>query len=81
MTNIERLSSAFIEAFGLPPETVLTDLAYRKHPKWNSMAHMKLVSVLESKFDIMLDSDDVIAMSSYQAVVEILKKYQILMSG
>ena len=43
--------------------------------QWDSVAHMQLVNAIELAFDIMLDTDDVIAMSSYQKAREIVGKH------
>jgi acyl carrier protein len=37
---------------------------------------MTLVAALEDRFDVMLDSEDILEMSSYHKVVEIMDKYQ-----
>ncbi len=37
--------------------------------------HMQLVGEIEDTFDIMLDTDDVIGMSSYPVARQILAKY------
>ena len=72
------LKQAFVEALGLDADT--TDwgrLAYRRIPEWDSVAHMQLVGEIEDAFDIMLETDDVIDMSSYSKAKEILGKYGI----
>jgi acyl carrier protein len=50
---------------------------YGKTPGWDSVAHMSLVAEIENSFDIMLDSDDVIDMSSFGKAKEILAKYDV----
>jgi acyl carrier protein len=70
-----RVRQAFVDALGLDHEIDFDGLAYGKHEKWDSIAHMALVAELEDAFDIMLDTDDVIAMSSYPVALEILRRY------
>ena len=36
---------------------------------------MRLVAALETEFDIMLDTDDVLDLASFAKAVEILRKY------
>jgi acyl carrier protein len=72
-TPTERLSSAFRTALALPADTDVTKLHYAVHEKWDSVAHLKLVAELEHVFDVMLDADEILAMSSYDKAVEILK--------
>ncbi len=38
---------------------------------------MTLVAALEDAFDIMMDTDDIIDLSSYEKGMEILKKYNV----
>jgi acyl carrier protein len=66
----------FVEVLTLDEETVDWDgLTYRSIPEWDSIAHMALVGEIEDEFDIMLETDDVIAMSSFPIACEMLKKY------
>jgi acyl carrier protein len=69
------VTEAFQEAFDLPPEADVTTFSYRGHPAWTSLGHMTLVAALEARFDVMLESEDILEMSSYQKVVEIIGKY------
>jgi acyl carrier protein len=71
----DKLKRVFIETLGIPPTTDLETLAYRSIEAWDSVAHMQLVAALESAFDIMLETDDVIGLSSYPKAREILAKY------
>ena len=47
---------------------------------WDSVGHMGMIADLEDKFDIMLDTDDIIDFSSYKTGMKILKKYNIEIS-
>jgi acyl carrier protein len=67
----------FVDALGISEETVADDLEYNSIPQWDSVAHMQLVAALEEAFDIMLDTDDIIDMSSVAKAREILKKYNV----
>lgn len=72
----DQLKAAFVEGLGIDADT--TDwaaLTYRGIPEWDSVAHMQLVGEIEDSFDIMLETDDVIGMSSYPVAKEILVKY------
>lgn len=75
MTAEEKLRAAFVEALGLPADVEVTTTRYRETRQWDSVAHMQLVGAIELAFDIMLDTDDVIGMSSYQRAREIVGKH------
>ena len=69
------LRQAFVDALGVEPDIAFEELAYAKQAEWDSVGHMALVAELEAVFDIMLDTDDVVAMSSYPVAIEILRRY------
>ena len=73
--NDGKLKRCFTESLGIPLEQVTDSLAYNSIKEWDSVGHMALVAALESAFDIMLDTDDIVAMSSVGKAREILGKY------
>ena len=81
MTSEETLKAAFVEGLGLDAGGVdWTTLAYRSIPEWDSVAHMQAVAEIEDAFDIMLEIDDVIGMSSFEVTKGILSKYGVSFS-
>ena len=76
MTNLELYNNAFVESLGID-EAELEELEYQKNPAWDSVGHMGLVAALEDAFDIMMDTDDIIDLSSYKKGKEILGKYDV----
>ncbi len=76
MTNKEKYDEAFISSFNIDLEQ-LSGLTYQSVSLWDSVGHMGLIAVLEEKFDIMMDIDDIIDFSSYERGKEILLKYQV----
>ena len=74
MTNIEKYNQAFAEGLEIDPDEInLKELKYQDIPEWDSVGHMGLISALEDAFDIMMDTDDIIDLSSYEKGMEILK--------
>ena len=78
MTMNDQLYAVFSHALGIPLEDVSDDLVYNSIPKWDSTAHLTLVAELEEAFDIMMDTDDIIDMSSVAKAKEILRKYDVM---
>lgn len=70
-----KLRGAFVEALGIPADTKLEELTYRGIKQWDSVAHMQLVAAIEAAFDLMLETDDVLGMSSYGKAQEIVRKH------
>ena len=76
MTNMEKYKNAFMEALEVE-ETELSGLEYQSISQWDSVGHMGLVATIEDAFDIMMDTDDIIELSSFEKGIEILKKYDV----
>lgn len=76
MTDYEKLTNVFVETFGITSEKT-SGLAYQEIPEWDSVGHMTLVAALEDTFGIMLDTDDIIDLSSFEKSMEILAKYDV----
>ena len=74
MTNVEKYNNVFMENLQIA-EDKLTGLQYQGVELWDSVGHMSLVAALEDEFDIMIDTDDIIDLSSYERGKEILAKY------
>ena len=75
MENKEKLTKAFTESLGIEPQLVTDELTYNTIPQWDSTAHMVLIAELENVFDVMLDTDDIIDLSSVAQAKIILQKY------
>ena len=73
---IKLYNEAFIKTFGIK-ESKLKKLKYQSIKSWDSVGHMSIMSVLEKKFNIELDIDDIIDFSSYEKGKRILKKYKL----
>ena len=78
MTNIEKYTQAFTEAFEITSDQT-KGLEYQGITMWDSIGHMGLIANLESKFNITLDPDDIVDLSSFEKGKEILAKYKIEM--
>ena len=75
VNELQRLREAFRTSLDLPSDAPVDDLKYQDNEKWDSLAHMSLVAAIEDEFDVMIDTDDVINMSSFGEAVRILGKY------
>lgn len=76
MTNKEKYAGTFVNAFEAGREGV-EQAVYQQFPNWDSVGHMSLIAEIEDAFDIVMDTDDIIDLSSYEKGIEILKKYDI----
>lgn len=76
MTNLEKLTNVFVETFSIDASKT-AGLQYQGIEAWDSVGHMSLVAAIEDAFDISLDTDDIIDMSSFEKAQEILSKYDV----
>ena len=67
--------ATFAETLGIDPSLVRDSLAYNSIKEWDSVAHMALINALEENYGIMIETDDVIDMSSVAKAKQILAKY------
>ena len=77
MSNLEKYKQAFCNSFNVT-EDELPGLKYQSISLWDSVGHMSLVAAIEDAFDIMMETDDIIDLSSYEKGKEILQKYDVV---
>ena len=76
MSNLSLYEKAFIDTFGIK-SSQLKKLKYQGVQSWDSVGHMNLIMALEESFDIEMDIDDIIDLSSFDKGKKILKNYKI----
>lgn len=81
MSSLEKYENAFVETFEIE-KAKLAGLQYQGTDLWDSVGHMSLIACLEDAFDIMMETDDIIDLSSFEKGIEILReKYEVNMKG
>jgi acyl carrier protein len=76
VSNEQKYLNAFMEALEATAEEAPT-LVYGESKLWDSVGHMALIAALEDAFDIMMEMDDIIDLSSFDKGKEILRKYAV----
>ena len=69
------LNEVVASSLMIPRATAGDGLEYNSIKEWDSIAHMSLIAELEERYDVMLETDDIVAMSSVGKIREILKRY------
>lgn len=77
LSNDEKLIQSFVTALNIEAAQVIDSLSYNEISEWDSTAHMILIAEIEDQFDVMLDTDDIIDMSSVAQAKKILVKYDV----
>jgi acyl carrier protein len=75
MAGLAALENCFVESFALEPGADVGSLKFQSIPEWDSVGHMQLVAAIESTFDVMLETQEVLDLSSLAMAVEILKRH------
>lgn len=76
MSNLEMYTKVFTDTFEIT-EDEAKKLKYQDIKAWDSVGHMGLVANIEEAFDIMMETEDIIDLSSFEKGQEILKRYDV----
>lgn len=71
MTNREKYIAVFQSAF--ETEADVEEFQFKITQEWDSIGHMILVTTLEETFGITIEPEEIIALSSFQNGLEILR--------
>ena len=74
MTNLEIYKEIFAEVFGVDVSVVNDSFSKETVESWDSVHQLNIIALMEEKFDLMLDPEDIMACTSYVAGKEILVK-------
>lgn len=69
---METVRALVAELLRMPVDAVTDDLAMETTEAWDSLAHMDLVAMVEERFAIVLTMDEIVAMTSVQAIRQVL---------
>lgn len=75
MNTFEKYKEVFINVFEVDESELSDSFTFKDTEKWDSLAHMTLITELEDAFDIMFDTEDILHFGSFGNGVKILKKY------
>ncbi len=74
MNNREKYDEIFMEVFSVGKDMLGEGFRFGEVTAWDSVAHLKLIDELETTFDVMLETDDILHYGSYLNGIEILRK-------
>jgi acyl carrier protein len=72
--NDAKIKRIFCDELGLDEGAVNDGTAYDSTDAWDSLKHLQLVGRLEEEFGIEISVDDIVAMSTFLKVKEIVNK-------
>lgn len=75
MDNLQKYKDVFINVFSANASELDECFTFKNVKRWDSVAHLTLISELEDAFDILFESEDILHFGSYLNGIEILKRY------
>ena len=75
MSIKKKYRDIFIQSLSIDEKKFNEKIKYNEIPEWDSIGHMTLMSSLEEKFIISMDTDDIVDFSSFEKGIKILEKY------
>lgn len=77
MTNIEKYNQAFVEVFSVEESALGSNFNKDSVDSWDSVHQLNIIALLEESFDIMLDPEDIMELTSYEKGKELMAKYDV----
>ena len=77
MTNREKFNQAFVEVFGVEESALTAEFAKENVASWDSVHQLNIIAILEETFDIMMDPEDIMELTSYGKGEAIMAKYEV----
>ena len=74
MTNLEKYNAIFQEVFGASVNQLGDNYSKETVSEWDSVHQLNVIALMEENFDLMLDPEDIMACTSYNAGKDILAK-------
>ena len=74
MTNLEKYNDIFVQVFGAEIAQLGDNFSKETVAEWDSVHQLNIISLIEETFDLLLDPEDIMACSSYNAGKEILAR-------
>ena len=77
MSNLEKYNQAFLEVFGVEESALGSNFNKDSVDGWDSVHQLNIIALLEESFDIMLDPEDIMELTSYEKGKELMAKYEV----
>lgn len=75
MDNLQKYRDVFVNVFNVNAAELNEKFTFKDIKRWDSVAHLTLISELEDAFDVLFESEDILHFGSYLNGIEILKNY------
>ena len=75
MNNLQKYNSVFVNVFNVNASELNESFTFADVQRWDSVAHLTLISELEDAFDVLFESQDILHFGSYLNGIKILESY------
>jgi acyl carrier protein len=77
MTIHDCLKSVFAKTLEIASDADIDKISYSNYAGWDSVGHMRLVAALEMEFNVLLETEQILDLSTFAKALEILKAHGI----
>ena len=78
MTKLEKLNQIFCEVYSVEESALNEEFDNTNVDTWDSIHQLSMVAAIEEAYDLMMDAEDILEMTSYVNVKKLLtSKYEI----
>ena len=74
MNNEDKIKEIFVKIFPETKDDFDINREQSDYENWDSFTHVNLISELESQFDIQLETDEIISISSAKTALDLITK-------
>lgn len=68
----EKVKEILAEVLNLPQDSVNESMTFENTDSWDSLKHMEIVSALEEELGIVFTADEIVSMTSYNAIIKLV---------
>lgn len=80
MSTVSKYDEIFMDIFQVDRDQLNEGFAFAAIESWDSLAHITLITRLESEFDVFFETEDILTFGSYENGKKILQKYGVELS-
>ena len=70
----QRLKQIISSLLQIPENEIINESSMENVENWDSLKHIELLTYIEEKFDIKLETEEMIQMTNYEEIKRILRK-------
>ena len=75
MKQLDTYKQIFKDLFDVDDSALDDSFTFQSVDEWDSMTHLTLINELETAFDVMFETEDILHFGGYLNGIEFLKRY------